>query len=271
MSLETLTERGEHTPARTPMTSARRLILAIGLPVLIGLIGWTGLNIVAWAGTGSYQFSSALPVSGGTLTADLDGDGNVTLVPGPAARLAGTITYSLIRPDVAVHGGSVSYRCPVPFGQCSLDSTLSVPAGTGVSLSAGSGNLTVNGSGITGDVSLSTTAGDLTASDFAGHDLTLRTSVGVVTATGIAARDVTVRSSTGDITLTFAQVPDRVTVSAAVGSVSIVLPAGGARYHVVASSSIGNVSVSPGVHQDATSARLITVNSSTGDISVTTS
>jgi predicted secreted hydrolase len=43
-----------------PMTWARRLTLAIGVPLAITLIGWTGFSVVALAGQGSYQVSYPL-------------------------------------------------------------------------------------------------------------------------------------------------------------------------------------------------------------------
>jgi hypothetical protein len=269
MSMDTVTKRAGKPPARrTPMTPARRLTLAVGLPFLVVLIGWTGLSVVADVGTGTYPFSRILPVTNGTLTANL-GDADVTLVPGSPARLAGTITYSLIRPDVTFSGSSVSYHCAVPAGQCSLNSTLSVPQGTDLSLSSGAGDLTVNG-GLSGNVSLKTSTGDLTANGLAGSPATLRTIAGNITASGISASDVTVSSDTGDITLTFTRVPDNVKVSSTAGDITIILPPGPTTYRIEPTNGVGGVSGSA-VPQDPTSRHVIKVSSTTGDISITTS
>jgi hypothetical protein len=270
MSMDTLTERAGKPAARTPMTPARRLILAVGVPVLVALIGWTGLSVVAEVGTGTYQFSRALPVTNGTLTANL-GDADVTLVPVPgnSARLTGTITYSLIRPDVTIQDSSVSYHCAVPAGQCSLNSTLSVPRTADVNLSSGTGDLTVNG-GLSGKITLSTSTGDLTANVLADSPATLRTVAGDITASGISASDVTVSSVTGDVTLTFTDVPSNVTVRSTTGDITIILPSGPSKYRIVPSDGVGDVSDSA-VPQDPTSPHVITVSSTTGDISITTS
>jgi hypothetical protein len=268
--MDTLTERAGKPAARTPMTPARRLILAVGVPVLAGLIGWTGLSLVADVGTGTYQFSRALPVTNGTLTANL-GDADVTLVPVPgnSASLTGTLTYSLIRPDLTIHGSSVSYHCAVPAGQCSLNSTLSVPRTADVNLSSGAGDLTVNG-GLGGKITLSTSTGDLTANGLAGTSDKLSTIAGDITASGISASDVTVSSVAGDITLTFTRAPDKVTVSSTVGDISIVLPPGKTTYNVVTNGGIaGDTSTS--VPTNPSSPHVITVSSTTGYISITTS
>ncbi|MBO0831338.1 MAG: DUF4097 family beta strand repeat protein [Actinobacteria bacterium] len=252
------------------MTSTQRLILILGLPVVLALIAWVGLVIIAGVGTGTYRVNTALQVNAGTLKTNLHGDGDVTLVQGSSARLTGTITYSLVRPDLTVSGNSVSYRCPMPTGSCSLDSTLSVPPGTGVNLHSGAGDLTVNG-GLRSPISLSTAAGDLTANNLAATNAALSTTVGDISASGITSRDVVVHSTAGDITLTFARVPTTVIVNGRIGDVTIILPAGTARYDVQAHSSVGDVSVSSSVPQDVSSPNKITVTSSAGDISIKTS
>lgn len=251
---------------RKPMTPWRWLTLAVGLPVLVALIGWTGLSLLADAGTGSYQLSSALPVTKGAVTADFT-DANVTLVPGSSARLTGTLTYSLIRPDVTIRGSSVSYRCPMPAGQCALTSTLSVPPRDDVNLSSAAGDLTVNG-GLGGNMTLSTGTGDLSATNLAGGNARLTTTDGDISATGITAADVTASSVAGDVSLTFVRVPGNVTVTSSYGDVSIVLPRGKDAYRVVTGDGTGDVSVT--MPEQASSSHVITVSSKTGDISITT-
>jgi hypothetical protein len=266
MSMDTLTKPAGRPAARMPMTAARRLTLAVGVPFLAVVIGWTALSIVADAGTGTYQFSRDLPVTGGTLHASL-GDGSVTLEPGPTARLTGIITYSLIRPHLAIHGSSVDYHCPVPTGQCSLNSTLTVPPGDNVSLSSGLGDLTVNGA-TSGNISLSTSSGDLTANGLTGTSDTLTTTAGNITATGITAPDVTASAVAGDVTLTFTRAPGNLTVRSTFGDISIVLPPVTDGYNIQTSSHFGDSSVSSGVDQNNSSTHVIKVTSTAGDISI---
>ena len=267
MTMDTLTTPAGRPAARMPMTAARRLTLAVGVPFLAVIIGWTALSIVANAGTGSYQFSRDLPVTAGTLHASL-GDGSVTLEPGPAAHITGTLTYSLIRPHLTIDGSAVSYHCPLPTGQCSLTSTLTVPPGDNVALSTGSGDLTVNGT-TGGNISLSTTSGNLTANGLTGTDDTLTTTVGDITASGITASHVTADSVAGNVTIAFAQMPHTVRVHSTVGDISINVPPG--HYHIEKDSRVGDTSVSSGVIQDPTSPRVIMVTSTTGNITIGTS
>lgn len=255
-----------------PMTPARRLALAVGVPLVLALIGWSAFSTVAQAGTGTFPVRHSLAIRDGLLRADV-GDMDVRLVPGsgPDATLAGTVHYSLIKPAVTFSvdgsGATVDMRCPVPAGECSLNSTLTVPRGTEVNLAAGMGDLTVDGAA-TRAATLSTSTGDLTATDLSGTAV-LRTDTGDISATGISAADVTARSDTGDITLTFTKPPRELRVHDAIGDISIVLPPGTATYDIAASSSAGDTSVQPGL-RDANSKNLIVATSSTGDISITT-
>jgi hypothetical protein len=246
------------------MTRARATTLAICVPVALSLIGWGAFSAVAAVGTGQYTFSTPVSVSGGKLTADVS-DGGVTLKPGNTARLAGTVTYSLVRPHLTVSGSEVSYQCVVPAGDCGMQSTLTVPpSATAVNLSSSTGDLTVNG-GISSDLTLSTTTGDLTANGLTGT-ANLSSEVGDITASGITASDVTVRSSTGNVTLTFTKVPRDVKVTSNIGDISIVLPHANYRFQV--SSSIGDTSYPT---SDPSSGNLVAASTSTGDVSVSES
>jgi hypothetical protein len=219
-------------------------MLAVTVPIALAMIGWTGFSLVAGVGTGSYAFSDGLAVHGGKLAVHVS-DGNVHLVPGPSARLTGSVRYSLVRPSFSADAAGVSFRCRIPTGRCSMDSTLTVPPGTSVSLSAGMGDLSVEG--------------------LSGSAASLSTDTGNISASGITASDVTVRSTAGDITLTFTRVPSHVSVSDTLGNISIVLPASG-HYRVHAHSSLGGATTD--VVQDPSSSHVIDVTSTIGDVSV---
>ena len=163
--------------------------LAIGVPVAIAAIGWGVLNAVAAADTGHYSFSIPLTVSGGQLTADFPGS-NVTIEPGGAARLAGTVSYSIVRPHLTVNDGKVSYPCAIPAGECGMTATLTVPpSATSVNVSTGGGSLTVP-RGLTANVTLTTSGSNITANGLAGT-ANLDSGSGAINASGITASDVT--------------------------------------------------------------------------------
>jgi hypothetical protein len=274
MTTGTITPPPQAPPARKRTTHAQQLILAIGIPVLLVLIGWSGLSIVASVARGSEPVSVSIPAasaSGATVRADLRGDSTVRLVPGATPHLSGTIGYSLERPRVNTGGGSVSYRCLSLVGSCSLDATLSLPPASPVSLSSGTGDLSVSGGPATRpSVSLSTTAGDLTSPFLAARQVTLTSTTGDITADSISASRVSAKSATGDIRLVLTKVPVSLNVTGRDNDITIVLPPSAAGYNVQARSNLGDVSVSSGIRRNS-SGPVISVTSTTGDITVSSS
>jgi putative adhesin len=218
-----------------PLTPARRAALAIGVPLALAMIAWSGLDIVAGVGTGSYQIHYPVAVTAGTVNAHF-GDANVTLRGGvgPAASLDGTVSYSLVRPKVTVipatDGTSVGERCVIPAGQCGLDATLTVPRDTSVALSSGGGDLNV-------------------------------------TDDGLAATRLKISSTAGDITVRLVSVPRDLEVSDRAGDITVVLPRNSARYRLDVHSAAGDVN-DGGVPQSLSSANMITVTDGAGDITV---
>jgi hypothetical protein len=246
------------------MTPGRKATLAICVPVSLALIGWTAFGAVAAVGTGKYTFSTPLNVSGGKLTADVD-NGDVTLEPGQKATLAGTVTYSLVRPDLTVTKSGVSYRCEIPTGNCGVNATLTVPSSAdSIVLSSSGGDLAVT-AGITSNLTLNSDGGDITASGLTGTT-DLLSGGGDIGASGVTAADVTARSSGGDVTLTFTKIPRDVQVDSGGGDISIVVPPGS--YQFAATSDGGDVSPFP---NDTASHDVITADSDGGDITVSES
>jgi hypothetical protein len=195
------------------------------------------------------------------------GDVTVRQAAGTDARLTGTATYSLIRPDLKtshITGGvAIRYNCMVPAGNCGLDATLSVPAQMVASVSTGGGDATAVGT--TGDVTLSTDGGDVTADRVSGV-LSLSTGGGNIHGTAITAPRVTAHSGGGDIEIVFTVVPRDVRVDTGGGDVTIVVPPGSAQYHVTANTDGGTVSES--VPINTSSPNVITATSGGGDITI---
>jgi Toastrack DUF4097 len=254
-----------------PMTPARRVWLAIGVPVCLVVAGWVGLNLVALAGPGSFSVSHAIPARTGRVSVNVS-SGRVHLqgTAGEAARLTGTAHYSLIRPPFTTRataaGTDFGYRCDLPFGNCDLDATVSVPRGMATAVHTGGGRASVTGT--TGDVSLSTDGGSVSAEHVSG-DLTLTTDGGNVTATAITAARVSASTSGGRVTLRFTRVPADVTVSTGGGDITIVLPPGGTHYRLTERAFGGTTSAH--VPTDSSSPNVITATSDGGDISVSQS
>jgi Putative adhesin len=252
-----------------PMTWARRLTLAVGVPLAVTLIGWTGFSVVALAGQASYRVSYLIPVHDGQLSANLNG-ANMTLRQGSGqvARLAGTVHYSLVRPSLTEHpqaaGTAISFHCQVPTGICSLNATLDVPPRTAVAVSSGGGDLSV--SGFASDLTLQTGGGDLGATRLTGR-LRLTSDGGDIEAGALASPDVIVSTGGGDVMLTFTRPPGNVQVNSGGGDIQIVLPRGDTAYNVVSSTGGGDLNDS--VPHSTSSPDTITVNSGGGDIDIT--
>jgi hypothetical protein len=242
---------------------AHRVTLAILVPVALAAIGWGGFNAIAIANTRHYSFSMPLTVSGGQLTASFPGS-NVTIVPGGEARLAGTLTYSLVRPYVRFSGGKVSYPC-LPAGECGMTASLTAPpSATSVNVSSGGGSLTVP-RGLGGNVTLTTYGSNITAEGLAGT-ANLDSGSGAITASGITASDLTANTGGGNGALTFTTVPRNVLVNSASGAVSIVLPHGSYDFRVnAAGGAVRTPASDPAAHD------VITVNSAGGNVTVSES
>jgi hypothetical protein len=267
------------------MTPARRVALAIGVPLTLVLIGWLGFAAVSSIGQASFPLGlSSIPVRHGQLSVSV-ASGNVAVRRGQAgdARLVGTVRYSLIRPDVTTTGDGVTMHCRVLVGNCELDATLTVPPHTGLSLSTGGGDQTVSGiqggvdlssdggnvtvSGVAGRVSVSTGGGDLRADDLAGV-LRFSTDGGNVNGTALASRDVIVHSYGGDATLTFIVPPAHLTITGDGGNITVFLPRNGTtRYDVATVMDGGNSSVPRDIISSASPDK-VALDSGGGDITV---
>jgi len=203
------------------MTPGRWVALAVGVPVALALIGWTGFSLVASTARGSYPFSYAIPVQDGQVAVNVNA-GDVTLreAPGSTARLTGTVRYGLIRPaigeSITPTGASIDMSCNGINTDCGMSGTLDVPARTAVTMWSNGGDITASGfsSGMTlwayggnvdatnlaGDLQMDTGGGDLTGTGLTGT-LQIATEGGNVTAGNWAGTGTTrIDTSGGDLT-----------------------------------------------------------------------
>jgi hypothetical protein len=272
-------------PADLRMTPGRWVTLAIGVPIALAFIGWSGFSLVAGLGHASFPVSTAIPVEHGRLVASTGG-GDLTVhqgqVSGATARLTGTVQYSLVRPDFTVSGNGISLHCRLPTGNCGLNATLDVPSHTAVDLTSGGGNMNISGiqgnvtldsaggnvgiSGIGGTADVLTGGGNLTANDLGGV-LKFTTSGGEVDGSGLFSPHVTTDSGGGNVTLVFTRVPDYVKIGSSGGEITIVVPSGTASYAITSNASGGNYHAS--VPTNDASRHSIRVDSGGGNISIT--
>jgi hypothetical protein len=273
-----------HAPGGLRMTPGRWVALAIGVPIALVLIVWTGFSLVSTLGQASFPVSATIPLQDGRLVASTGG-GDVTLhqdqVRSSEARLTGTVQYSLIRPRLTVNSSGVGLHCRIPTGNCGLSATLDVPADTAVNLTTGGGNVQASGidsdlvlntgggdvtvSGIGGTANVTTGGGNLTASDLGGT-VQFSTDGGDVGGNSLTASQVTMGTGGGNVTLVFTRAPVNLNITSAGGDVSVLLPHGSTRYAISSIPDGGDYSAS--VPTNAASPNKITVDSGGGNISV---
>lgn len=288
-AMTTLPATGPVTsPPRPPtlrMTPGRWITLLIGVPIALAFVGWSAFSLVASIGQASFPVSTTIPVNHGRLVASTGG-GDITVrqgqLNGGAARLTGTVQYSLVRPRFTVTDSGVSLHCRVPTGNCQLNATLDVPPRTTVDLASGGGNMQVSGiqgsvtldsgggdvgiSRISGAVDVLSGGGNLSVGDLGGI-LTFTTSGGDVNGTGLFSRHVTMSTGGGNVFLVFTQVPDYVKVSSSGGDITIVLPRGNTSSYAITHDS-GGGDYHPLVPVNDASPHKIIVDSGGGNISI---
>jgi hypothetical protein len=280
--MSAVTSTRSRPPARLPVSPRRAVMLTIGVPVLLALVGGVGFSIVALLGQGTFPVRATIPLSGGRVAAQVN-SGNITLRQSGAtaghAELTGTAQYSLRRSTFTVSGSTVNYDCPWQVGNCNLDATLQVPARAAVSLATFGGDVTVPG--FTGRLSLNTDGGGVSAGDLAG-DVDLSTYGGDVTASGLAgslhattdggnlniesmtAPDVVVSSGGGDVFLAYSpdsRAPD-IQINSDGGNVTLSLPRG--PFQVDVNADGGSITGEP--NDDPSARTAIIINSYGGDV-----
>jgi Putative adhesin len=190
-----------------PLTRGRRVILLVGLPIVLALIGFAvsgwiqGIltSLASHALVGYPVALSAPPVNGQARLST--GQGDVRLQAGAVhriqvrGRLAASFTGPTFSHQLTPAGLMLRPHCRVPVGTCSLKFAVTVPAGLPVAVDSSFGDLTA--SGLHGRVALSANSGDLHASQLAG-DIRLSNAFGDITASDLAGAIRLVNNS-GDI------------------------------------------------------------------------
>jgi Putative adhesin len=241
------------------MSPGRWAALAIGVPVALALIGWTGFSLVSAVAKASYPFSYPVPVRDGQVTMNVNLV-NITVRQSSAstAQLAGVVRYGLFRPGITENltsGGTVfGVNCDRVPGNCDANATLDVPAKTAVTLSSGGGDIGV--SGFASNMALSADGGNVTAGNLAG-DLRLDTGGGDLTGSGLTG---TIQISTDG---------GNVTASNLAGTGTMRLDTGGG--DLTGNAFTGNLLVvtdGGNVNADAVDSHQVSIGSGGGDVTL---
>jgi len=249
------------------LSAGRRWALVLGLPFVLGAIGYGGLNFVALVGQDSYRLQPITAPISNKVSVGV-GNGDITVVPssGKRAVVSGVVHYSLFRPVVkwdhtATRTFLVGPNC-FWAGSCGAELTLAVPARDAVRATSGSGN--VSARGLTGALDLDDGSGDIQL-DYVSGPLVLSDSSGDITGTYISATRVQANDSSGDVDLSFTRPPDDVDVSDASGDITVAVPAK-VSYSVVANADSGSTDIR--VPTNPLSHNVIHLSDDSGDISV---
>ena len=253
-----------------PMTSGRRLALAIGVPLVLAVFGWTGLSLVSLVGAASYPVRLHIPVRGGQASVVMD-DSDARLSPGSPHELAltGTAHYALIKSQVSwtssASGVSVHAQCRQLTGVCSFSYRIAVPPVPALTVRDSDGHLTLAGLG-NQRISAEDRDGDITGTRLTAARVWVSDASGNVSLTGLTAAAVTVRNSGGDVTLVFTSVPSAVHITDSAGNVHVVLPPGDTAYRVSVSAPDGSNHVN--LPTSPASSHVITVSDPDGNVSI---
>jgi Putative adhesin len=254
---------------RTPLPIRRALfVVAALLALFLMLVG--AYNIVDVA---SRHTTTERASFDGVRSLVIEDASDVRLTGAPARAPLEVVTRAtegLRTPERSVERGpggelSLGSSCPGFFGgQCSVDYTISVPAGTVVRAEADAGDIVAERLTTTEPLMLDSSAGDVEAIDVTAPSIELSSSAGDVEGRGLSAERIDLHSSAGDVEASLDTPAQRLIAESSAGDVELLVP--DVVYDLSASSSAGDVDAR--VASDPDSRRVLTAHSSAGDVSV---
>jgi hypothetical protein len=259
------------TPARRTPVALRRVLLAVAAPVALFAVAVGAYGILDLA---SRQTTTERARYAGVRTLVVEGASDVRLTGAPEGAPLEVVTRAtegLRAPGRSVErapGGELrlSSSCPNFLGgQCGVDYTISVPSGTVVRADADAGDVVAERLTTSEPLVLSTSAGDVTASEVAAPSIALSSSAGDVEARALSADAIRLESSAGDVVASLATPAERLLADSSAGDVELLVP--DALYRVDATSSAGDVDDDQ-LRTDPAARRSITAHSGAGDVRV---
>ncbi|MEV4164744.1 DUF4097 family beta strand repeat-containing protein [Nonomuraea dietziae] len=149
------------------------------------------------------------------------------------------------KPFHEVNGDALelSYDCKKGWNSCWIDYTIEVPKGVVVKTDSGAGDITLRS--LSGEIEVTTGAGDIDAN-------------------GLTGKRLFAETGAGDIKLKYESSPDKVELETGAGTSTLYLPQGA--YDVTADTGAGSSDVK--VTDDAASPRKVVISSGAGDVKV---
>jgi hypothetical protein len=184
---------------------------------------------------------SAVVIHGGSGSIDVTGSSRSTV------SVSQQVSYSKTPPNAthSLHAGTltVSYSCPVEL-VCGVTYDIQVPRGVAVTVSAGTGSITLTS--LNGTVSA-------------------RAGAGLITADGLRSATASFTSNAGGIIASFTAAPRSLTANTNVGPITLTVP-GAAAYRINTHTFVGTSTVT--VHRSGSSAHSISAKSDLGSITI---
>lgn len=251
-------------------TGGRIAALAIGLPIVLGVVGFQAFSMVGLMAQTSEHHEATYAWHGGEIALDMSA-GSLTVVTGDDNTVGVSYTehYQLKKPTVtasaAATGLQLKARCRGIFfsNDCEINYVLTVPSSAKMTVHTGDGAVRI--SDLTGAVSLDTGNGDISLTNVSG-DVQARTGNGGVRAVGLRSSEFQVNTGNGGVNLAWATAPKSVSVTSGNGGIHLTVPTGSGPYRVDVSSGNGGRDVS--VPTVASAAASITVHTGNGGVSV---
>ncbi|HLS44483.1 MAG TPA: DUF4097 family beta strand repeat-containing protein [Ornithinicoccus sp.] len=215
------------------------IVLSLALPAMAEMLRHTDVQ--------THDLSAEVSVL--EVTSDV-GDIEVRVVAADEApRAIATVESSFVTPEVRVDAATetatLAGRCPgIDWIQvCAVNWEVMVPADTSITLRSD-----------VGDIRITAMAGEVTATS----------SVGDVVVAESASTSLSLHSSVGDVTLVSTVPPEKLRAASSTGDVRVSVPQDGATYDVTLDTSVGDLTNSLG--SDPTSTRMVDLSSSVGDV-----
>jgi hypothetical protein len=233
-------------PSRPALAWVVRLAACASLVLVLagcGSIGKLGAATHTQAAK-SYTISSpvtAVVIQGGSGSISVTGSARSSVLVSQQASYSKT-------PPSATHvlrgtTLTLTYTCPVEL-VCGVTYTVQVPSGVSVSVSAGTGSIT-----------LTSLSGPVSA----------RADAGLITASSLGSATASFTSNAGAVIAAFSSVPGSVSASTNLGPISLTVP-GTVAYKISTHTFVGTSSVT--VRESAASAHLIHASSDVGSITI---
>lgn len=215
------------------------IVLSLALPAMAEMLRHTDVQ--------THDLSAEISVL--EVTADV-GDIEVHVVardevPRAIARVESSFVTPEVRVDAATETATLAGSCPGMnwLQVCAVNWVVMVPADTSVTVRSDVGDIRITA--LAGEVSATSSVGDVVVRESASTSLSLHSSV-------------------GDVTLVSTVPPEKARAASSTGDVRVSVPRDGTTYDVTLDTSVGDLTNSLG--SDPTSSRIIDLSSSVGDV-----